>query len=909
MPLTAGTRLGPYEIVAPLGAGGMGEVYRARDTRLGRDVAIKALPAEFAKDPDRLARFEREAKLLASLSHANIAGIFGLELVDDHRYLVLEYIEGETLGERIARGPLPVPEAVEVCAHVAAALESAHESGIVHRDLKPGNIMLTPAGAVKVLDFGLAKAGGGGAPGADVGLSASPTMTYGYIGTQAGMVLGTAAYMSPEQARGKAVDKRSDIWSFGCVLFECLTGKVAFQGETISDLIADILTGDPDWAALPAATPPRVRELLRRCLEKDVRRRLRDMGDARIELEDTLSPRGTASSAALSASIAAGVDAGGAAAKPVKKSAGVGLQLFAAIAGALVAVIATRVISPMVGGGKTAEHAPVRFRIPEEPTRRLNPDGTRYALSPDGTTLAMIGTDTTEVHLWIQPLDSFTPRMLAGTEGVEMPFWSPDGKYVAFFAKGRLKRVLAAGGGDPEELCDVLRARGGTWNAKDQIVFAPTSDGPLSLVSANGGEPRVITVVDSAHGETGHRFPFFLPDGKHFLYSSLPPRDGKFGIWVGSIDGGKPVRLLGASSGAVYAAPGYILYLNGLALTAQRFDAGSLKLKGEPISLRDAVNPSNYSGAPGFSTARSRVLAYATFQVVNTRFAWFDVHGKEIAPVPLEPAQYLGGVDIAPDGKHAAYVRAEGTDLPVIWVGDLERGVAARFSQEPGNSESPIWSHDGTHIAYQNSDLGPQHFVVRAVSGTEPAREYLAGDPTFKSLDSWTPDGKALVFSRQAPATKWDIYTLPLEGDGKPVPFLAGPANEQSGIVSPDGHWIAYTSDESGRIELYVQHYPTPGIRYQVTSGGGGQPGWSPDGKSLTFGMSSEPLTAMVAGVEPGPEFKLGPMRPLIRVPDTVQGGDFAPDMKRALLLVPTGKAPANTVSVVVDWVQALRKR
>ena len=462
MPLTAGTRLGPYEIVAPLGAGGMGEVYRARDTRLGRDVAIKALPAEFAKDPDRLARFEREAKLLASLSHANIAGIFGLELVDDHRYLVLEYIEGETLGERIARGPLPVPEAVEVCAHVAAALESAHESGIVHRDLKPGNIMLTPAGAVKVLDFGLAKAGGGGAPGADVGLSASPTMTYGYIGTQAGMVLGTAAYMSPEQARGKAVDKRSDIWSFGCVLFECLTGKVAFQGETISDLIADILTGDPDWAALPAATPPRVRELLRRCLEKDVRRRLRDMGDARIELEDTLSPRGTASSAALSASIAAGVDAGGAAAKPVKKSAGVGLQLFAAIAGALVAVIATRVISPMVGGGKTAEHAPVRFRIPEEPTRRLNPDGTRYALSPDGTTLAMIGTDTTEVHLWIQPLDSFTPRMLAGTEGVEMPFWSPDGKYVAFFAKGRLKRVLAAGGGDPEELCDVLRARGGT---------------------------------------------------------------------------------------------------------------------------------------------------------------------------------------------------------------------------------------------------------------------------------------------------------------------------------------------------------------------------------------------------------------------------------------------------------------
>ena len=768
--------------------------------------------------------------------------------------------------------------------------------------------MLTPAGAVKVLDFGLAKGGGGGAPGADAGLSASPTMTYGYIGTQAGMVLGTAAYMSPEQARGKAVDKRSDIWSFGCVLFECLTGKVAFEGETVSDLIADILTGDPDWTALPAATPPRVRELLRRCLEKDVRRRLRDMGDARIELEDTLSPRGTSSSAALSASIAAGVDAGALATKPAKKSANVGLQLFAAIAGALVAVIATRVITPMVGGGKTAVHEPVRFRIADAPTREFVPDGTRYMLSPDGTAFAFVGADTNEVRLWVQTLDSFTPRLLTGTEGVEMPFWSYDGKYIAFFAKSKLKRVLAAGG-DPEDLCDVKRARGGTWNSKDQIVFAPTSDGPLSLVSANGGEPRVITTIDSTHGETGHRFPMFLPDGKHFLYSSLPPQNGKFGIFVGSIDGGKPKRLLGASSGAVYAAPGYLLFLNGLALMAQRFDAGSLKLSGEPISLRDAVNPSNYSGAPGFSAARSRVLAYPTFQVTNTRFAWFDAEAREIAKVPIETAQNFGGVDISPDGRHVAYVRAEGTELPVIWVGDLERGVAARFSQEPGNSEGPIWSPDGTRIAYQNSELGPQHFVVRSTSGLDPAREYLAADPMFKSLDSWTPDGRALVFSRQSPATKWDIFTLPLEGDAKPIPFLTGPSNEQTGIVSPDGHWIAYTSDETGKTELYVQSYPTPGTRYQVTNGGGGQPGWSPDGKHLTFGVSGQPLVLQAADVIPGPEFRLGPMRPIFRSTRTSCGGDLAPDAKRALLLVAAGKPPANTVSVVLDWVQALRKR
>jgi Tol biopolymer transport system component len=522
--------------------------------------------------------------------------------------------------------------------------------------------------------------------------------------------------------------------------------------------------------------------------------------------------------------------------------------------------------------------------------------------------LAFVGVDTNATHLWVQPLDSFTPRLLAGTDGAEMPFWSPDGKYIAFFARDKLQRVLTAGG-DPEELCAVKRARGGAWNAKDQIVFAPTSDGPLFLVSANGGEPRQITTIDSTHGETGHRFPQFLPDGRHFLYSSLPPKDGKFGIWVGSIDGGKPVRLFGAPSGALYAAPGYLLFLNGLTLTAQRFDAGSLKLSGEPISLRDAVNGSGFSGSAGFSAARSRVIAYPTFEATNTRFAWFDTQGHETAQVPIAPAQVQGGLDISPDGTRVAYQRAEGTDAPAIWIGDLARGVATRFSQEPGINEAPRWSPDGTRIAYQTSELGPQHFVVRPVNGSAPAREYLAGDPAFKSLDSWTADGKGLVFSRQSPATKWDLYVLPLDGDAKPVPFLAGPANEQSGIASPDGRWLAYTSDETGKIELYVQSFPTPGTPYQVTNGGGGQPGWTPDGKHLTFGMASQPLVAQIADVIPGPEFRLGPARPLLRVPDNIRGGDLDASGKRALLLLPTGKATGSTVGVVLDWVEALKKR
>ena len=505
MSLAPGTRLGPYEVVSPLGVGGMGEVYRARDPRLGRDVAIKALPADVSHDAERLARFEREARLLASLSHPNIAGIHGLEDVEGQRYLVLEYVDGETLARSLGRGPLPLDEALGVCREIAAGVEAAHEGGIVHRDLKPGNVMLTPAGGVKVLDFGLAKGGAAAKEGSDPALSTSPTMTH--AATQAGVVLGTAAYMSPEQARGRAVDRRTDIWSFGCVLYECLAGRPVFEGETVSDLVARILEREPDWAVLPVGVPARVRELLRRCLVKDPKQRLRDIGDARIELEQVMARSSSGAIAVQAEDIA-----GGPAARRIPWWA------------AAIGVITLTVLAVLLVGRVTERAGPRiarRFEVSPPPGMNLVTDPVECAISPDGRLLAFAPADSSGMpRLWVRPIDSFAPRELPGTAGATQPFWSPDGRFIGFFAEGKLKKVPAAGG-DVEILCDVRASRGGTWNRDGVILFAPTSNGPIFRVSANGGDPTPVTQLDSALKETAHRFPRFLPDGRHFTFSAL----------------------------------------------------------------------------------------------------------------------------------------------------------------------------------------------------------------------------------------------------------------------------------------------------------------------------------------------------------------------------------------------------
>ncbi|HET6463313.1 MAG TPA: protein kinase, partial [Candidatus Krumholzibacteria bacterium] len=569
MSLSPGTRLGSYEVLSLLGAGGMGEVYRARDTRLGRDVAIKTLPDEFAQDDERLSRFEREARMLASLTHSNIAAIYGVEEVEQRRYLVLEFVDGETLAQRLARGPLEIDEAIDICRDIAAGLETAHESGVVHRDLKPGNVIITPSGQVKVLDFGLATASGASATGSNPNLSHSPTMTH--QATRAGVILGTAAYMSPEQARGRVVDRRTDIWSFGCVLYECLTGKALFQGETVSDLIARILEREPDWSALPAGTPTRVRELLKKCLRKDPKERLRDIGDARLELTDT------------HAVIDGTTPASTARARSSR------LPWIVAAAGVVLAAAAIALRpAPKVPDAPT-----MRVSIPLPNGLEVSPESPDITISPDGKTVLFAATDSSGTsRLYMRPLATQTTRVLPGTEESYLPFWAPDSKQIAFFAGNSLKR-MALTDDRPQLIADAPNARGGAWSSHDVIVYAPNADGPLMQIPASGGTPKPATTLDEKNGENAHRFPQFLPDGEHFIYICLPEKKGGLDTRVGTLDA-KPGPVIATSSlRATYVAPGYLISYQNQSVMAQPFDANTFKLSGKPKVVRDLGDATN----------------------------------------------------------------------------------------------------------------------------------------------------------------------------------------------------------------------------------------------------------------------------------------------------------------------------
>jgi len=884
--IATGSRLGPYEIVGPLGAGGMGEVYRARDTRLGRDVAIKALPDEFARDPERLARFEREARLMASLHHTNIAGIHGLEVVEDHRYLVLEYVEGETLAARIRRGAIPVDETIDIARAIAAALEAAHESGIVHRDLKPGNVMLTTAGEVKVLDFGLAKGGEGAGSASSSDLSASPTLTY--AGTEVGVILGTAAYMSPEQARGKTVDRRTDIWSFGCLTFECLTGRQVFAGETVSDIVAKILQSEPPWNALPAATPERLIGVLRRCLEKDVKRRQRDIGDARIELEDLQALR-------ESQRVARAASASRAPATARRWIAGF---LAAATVAAITWFAAGKWHAP-------PPSQPVRFEINAPKRHEFLPDAACVSLSPDGKTLAMIVVDSSyTTSVWVRGLDVLKPRELPGTANTTNMFWSPDSRFLAFFSGDRMLSKIAIAGGEPERICEVKTARGGTWNRDGIILLAPSSNSGIHRVSANGGEPVAITQPDSAHGETGHRFPYFLPDGHHFLFTSVPPgADGKFGLYVGSLDGGPPQLVQRVESGAIYSDPGWLLTTRNNALVAQRFDAGTRRIRGEPIPLRDGPSRSQFAGAPAVSASRTGALVYVTDILPMQAMLWMDLAGRQ-TPIPGFADGPFFAVIISPDGRRALLDGISDDHKGFISLADLERGTVSRLTPPTENASGAAWSPDGRRFAYQN---GSTAMVVRSlVDGS--SRNYLVSDQAYKSLAGWSHDGRFLVFDRLDAASKWDVWLLPLEGDGTPQAIVRSAANEQQARLSPDGRWIAFTSDETGVPEIYVRAVGSAGLKYQVTTGGGVAWYWSRDGRSLIFSRTDQPRVLFQAAVRASDEFSLGPPRVLVQLPEEMSYMYPAPDEKRFLLLRSAEKPPPQTFTVLQNWQAALIK-
>ena len=700
-----GTRLGPYEILAPIGAGGMGEVYRARDTRLGRDVAIKVLPRIFSEDPDRRSRFEREARVLAALNHPHIAAIHGFEEVDGVGALVLELVEGPTLADRLREGALTARESITIARQIAAALEAAHEKGIIHRDLKPANVKLASGdGAVKLLDFGLAKAF---EPKVESSLSQSPTLTAD--GTRVGVVLGTAAYMSPEQARGQTVDKRTDIWSFGCVLYEMLAGRRPFPGQTISETVASIIGDEPDWAALPADLPPRVSWLVRRCLEKDLRSRLHDIADARIELDDELSDAGRTRSGAVRSALTADAARPSTMNRTRETLAWIAAGL--SFAGLVASLALGRGARP-TGEADVATYNTSIVLQNELRTSLASPAG-RFALSPDGRRLAVVATDVSgRTMLWIRPLDTSVAQPLAGTEDATFPFWSPDSRFIGFVALNKLKKIDVSGG-PPVTICDSDIAAPGAWNRDNVILFTPRGASPLFRVSAAGGTPTPATTLDAAAGDAQHWYPSFLPDGRHFLYFVVGSKQRGLtdprAINIGSLDAGEPSReLVAAGSNAKYAS-GHIVYLREGTLVAHAFDAERLELRGEPVPLVEEVQiaGAGSTGVAGaFSVSDTGLLAYQSGFAVRSQLAWFDRSGARIATLGDE-ADYAD-VSLSPDDSRAAVsILDPSLGTRDVWLYDIVRGTRERFTFDRGDDFAPIWARpDGERLVFSSRRQG-----------------------------------------------------------------------------------------------------------------------------------------------------------------------------------------------------------
>jgi serine/threonine-protein kinase len=899
MPLPIGTRIGPYEITAPLGAGGMGEVYRARDPRLGRDVAIKALPAEFAADAERLARFEREARLLASLSHPNIAGIHGVEEANGTRYLVLEFVDGETLAARLSRGALPVDEAVDIGRQIAAAVEAAHESGVIHRDLKPGNVMLTPAGGVKVLDFGLARSG---ASAGDTSLSASPTMTY--AATSAGMILGTAAYMSPEQARGKPVDRRTDIWSFGCVLYECLTGRAVFAGETVSDLIAKILQTEPDWAALPAASPPRLRALIERCLRRDAKERQRDLGDVRLEL-DEIAKGGDAW--AIGATPADGSSGG-----PPRKSASPSamLQIAAAIAAAVIGVVATKLVS-------REPPPPASVLSVVLPRAERLEGGLEYhlmAISPDGRALVYCSQGEGQARLMLRRFDAPAPVELAGTEDARNPFFSPDGEWIGFFA-GRKMRKVSVRGGTPVDLADVGGDRGGTWLEDGTIVFSPVFASALYRISEDGGEPRPVTVVDTTRGERTHRWPCALPGGEWVVFTTgvqnSPGNYDDANVEAVSLKTGER-RVLGRGGCARYAPGGRLIVARAGSLYALPIDPKNPRGGGTAVPVFDGVLGEPTAGAAHFDIARdgTLILVAGRQERERSRLAWIDMSGRRTDLTA--PADSYLRLCVSEDGVRVlAEVGPGGGDSEVVLL-DLARGTSTPLTTGHGGRDGgPLWLPGGRRFVWSRGAGPGEEIVSRSIAGADtPLVAHRAAQPVM--LRSVTPDGSAVVFSEYGLVNS-DVSLVALDGKSAPRVLVADPGSQAQGMLSPDGRWLAYVTDETGQREVCVVPVDRQGLRVQVSRAGGVGPMWAPNGRELYYLSGASLMATRLDYDENGvvPDST----RALFALPVTSSDGslrdiDIHPSGEKFLVRVPPTEAnERREITVMLNWSGTLDAR
>jgi Tol biopolymer transport system component len=887
MHLASGQRLGPYEIVGHLGAGGMGEVYRARDARLNRDVAIKVLPEVFASDPDRLARFAREAQTLAALNHPNIATIYGIEEADDVRALVMELVEGEDLSVVIGRGPMPIAEALPIARHIADALEAAHDQGIIHRDLKPANIKVRADGTVKVLDFGLAKALAPDAASMSADAAISPTLTA--RGTQMGTVIGTAAYMAPEQARGKAVDRRADIWAFGVVLYEMLTGRRAFDGDDISDVLASVLKSDPDWTSVPGSVPPSVRRLLRRCLEKDPRKRLSAIGDARFDLDE------------IEPVAAAPVPA--AAVRPSLLS-----RLWPAIAGIALSAAVAALLWPReaTSGAKVT-----RLSVLPPTGAELYPDSAQVVISPDARMVAfVVGTPAGgETQLWVRSFDSMTPRRLDAADGAALPFWSPDSRRIGFFAGKKLKTIAVAGG-RADVVADAPFGRGAAWSQSNVIVFARDSGGQLYRVDAAGGDAVPVTTLDPQRKESAHRFPVFLPDGEHFLYAALPGRAGRFDIFAGSLRDNSRTLVGPMESAPVYADPGWLLFSRQGVLAAQRFDVNSRQLTGDVIPLEDEptvlLDPSiSWTAGQAVSVSKSGTVAYFSAMSQNTTATWLDVTGRILGTLNVPQGQY-SGVRVSPDGTRAVLVRSMSRSDSMLWLVDVERGGGIPLSSGKGRNDSPVWSPDGTRVVFASDRDGPQDLYLKTIADAGPEQPFYRSPVLFKNPDSWSPDGRWIVLSQLDPETAHNLYLIPTSGTPALKPYVQGPMRQLLGEPSPDGRWLAYLSEESGRFEVYVQSFPEPGRKLAVSTEGASSCRWTSDGRALLF-LDANRTRIWRVDVEPGDTLRVGVPKVIGTIPANTIAADVMPDGQRLLALVPDREGPGS-VTVVQNWSAALLK-
>jgi eukaryotic-like serine/threonine-protein kinase len=890
--LTVGARLGPYEVTAQLGAGGMGEVYRARDTKLNRDVALKVLPAPFAADPERLARLMREAQLLASLNHPNIASIHGLEDAGDTRALVLELVEGPTLADRIAQGPIPLDEALAIARQILDALEAAHEHGIIHRDLKPANIKVRADGMVKVLDFGLAKALEP-TEGGSVAATMSPTLSM--HATQAGLILGTAAYMSPEQAAGKPADKRSDIWAFGVVLLEMLTGGQAFTGETVPHVLASVLKSEPDWSRLPSNTPPQVRRLLRRCLEKDRKRRLDSAVAARLEIEDTSSMLHT-----------------GTAHEPEAGRSRVASIAIAAIAGgALMAAVTWALLRPP----SSTLRQPSRFLLASADPLAINQFDRSIALSPDGRYIVYVtpikGAGTGG-GLSVRSLDRLEPLRLPGITGARSPFLSPDSRWIGFFDGTELKK-LPMDGGTPISLCMFSGApRGASWDDDGTVVFA-TADPLTGLwrVSANGGQPIALTTPVVSTGEGDHWFPSVLPEGRGVLFTVVRPGQQAQQSEVAVYDARtKEYRTLIRGTQPQFVESGHLLYVADGRLWTVRFDLETLQMLGDAVPMADVVRLV-LTGAAYYAVSRSGTLVYVTAGPQPQRsLMWVDRRGRE-EPITVPPRAYVLP-RLSPDGTRVALdIRDREDDIWIVNVaGD---GTPRRLTYGPSIEINPVWI-DNNNLVYSSNRSGRFALYAQAADGSGTAKPLTESSGGTRFPTTVAPNGAAVV-GHQDGATLYDVALFPIPQSGQPPPpaqkLVDTRSFEFNADLSPNGRYLAYQSNESGPFQVIVRPFPQiDNGKWTISNGGGSSPVWSRDGKELFYHDEADRMIAVPVDTS-GSTFTWGTSRALfeIRASTTVpdRSYDVSLDGTRFLFVKEDTSTPAPDIVVVLDWLEELK--